>query len=692
MTARSSRASWDSPAGRFDLVNASNQTVVAKTDSNGAFSFTGVGPGTYTIKVVEQSGYVASSQAVLTVSAQSGIDVNNLDFGEFVPVTLAGEVYGDTDGDGTLDGSESGLSGWTVNLVNSSNQAVASTKTNSTGGYSFGGVGGGTYAIQVVQPTGYVVSSAPLRVTTSSGQDISGLDVGEFQTVALTGEVYSDANGDGQLDGNESGLSGWTVNLQDSSNNVVATSKTGSDGSFSFAGVGPGSYSIAEVLEAGYFQTSLPATYSETTSSGQDVAGLVFGVARGASITGELFEDSNQDGSLDGGESGLAGWTIDLLNGGQVAATTVTDVGGDYSFAGLAPGSYAIQEVLQPGYIPTSPASGSVSLTVTSGAQAKGEDLGVFKAVALAVGGLTTAPSTGLLSGTSLVVRWSDTNTGTQAAVGSFNDSVTITNTTTGAVLAAATVTYDASTSGNLAAGASAPMMYQFRLPDGAAGVGQIEFAVTADVNDDVSTGQGEPARSATITEGSTLAPYPDLQVTNLAITPASGLQSGGHLTLSWDDSNTGDGHRGDLVVRLDHRDEYDDRPVPGHVDLGLRRDGRRQRPARRRCLRVPAVRSDPARRRGGRRQDPVLRHDRRLQPGLRVQCVRPRWIEHGGIQQHLQRVSILDPGALSRPHGLRPGCHPSIRPPVRETVLTIGWDDVNAGTAPSTARSSITS
>ena len=52
-------------------------------------------------------------------------------------------------------------------------------------------------------------------------------------------------------------------------------------------------------------------------------------------------------------------------------------------------------------------------------------------------------------------------------------------------------------------------MMYQFRLPDGAAGVGQIEFAVTADVNDDVSTGQGEPARSATITEGSTLAPIP---------------------------------------------------------------------------------------------------------------------------------------------------------------------------------------
>ena len=302
-----------------------------------SFSFTGVGPGTYTIKVVEQSGYVASSQAVLTVSAQSGIDVNNLDFGEFVPVTLAGEVYGDINGDGTLEGSESGLSGWTVNLVNSSNQAVASTKTDSTGGYSFAGVGAGTYAIQVVQPTGYVVSSAPLRVTTSSGQDISGLDVGEFQTVALTGEVYSDANGDGQLDGNESGLAGWTVDLQDSSNNVVATSRTGSDGSYSFAGVGPGSYSVAEVLQAGYFQTSLPATYSLTTSSGQDVTGLDFGVARGASITGELFEDSNQDGSLDGGESGLAGWTIDLLNGGQVAATTVTDVGGDYSFAGLAP-------------------------------------------------------------------------------------------------------------------------------------------------------------------------------------------------------------------------------------------------------------------------------------------------------------------------------------------------------------------
>ena len=85
-----------------------------------------------------------------------------------------------------------------------------------------------------------------------------------------------------------------------------------------------------------------------------------------------------------------------------------------------------------------------------------GEDFGVFKAVSLAVTGLKTVPSGGLRSGTGLVVEWSDTNTGTLPAAGSFIDLVTVTNTTTGAVLGSATVPYNAATRGNLAAGASA--------------------------------------------------------------------------------------------------------------------------------------------------------------------------------------------------------------------------------------------
>ena len=59
----------------------------------------------------------------------------------------------------------------------------------------------------------------------------------------------------------------------------------------------------------------------------------------------------------------------------------------------------------------------------------------------------------------------------------------------------------------SLAAGASATWpRYAFRLPDGGgAGVGQIQFTVTTDFNDNVSTGQGDPGKTATLVEASTL-------------------------------------------------------------------------------------------------------------------------------------------------------------------------------------------
>ena len=137
-------------------------------------------------------------------------------------------------------------------------------------------------------------------------------------------------------------------------------------------------------------------------------------------------------------------------------------------------------------------------------------NFGVFKAVSLAVTNLTTSPAS-LQSSANVVVEWNDTNTGTLPAAGSFTNMVTVTNTTTGKVLAMAGVTYDAAARGNLAAGTSAAEQYAFRLPDGNAGVGQIQITVTANVYDNVSTPQGETNNTATLTETSTLANYPEL-------------------------------------------------------------------------------------------------------------------------------------------------------------------------------------
>ena len=406
--------------------------------------------------VVPQSGFVQSSlPAAYSETAASGRNVGGMGFGEFAPVTLDGQVFSDLNADGKIEAGETGLAGWTVNLLNGSNQVIAAATTDSTGAYSFAGVGPGTDRIAVVQQAGYLPSTAAsYPVSPSSGLNVPGFDFGEFLAVTLGGMVFDDLNADGVPDPGETGLAGWTVDLLNGSSQLVGIVTSDSSGDYTFTGVAPGSYTVQEVLQAGYVRTTSPATHALTVSQGQTVTGLNFGDVQAATVGGTLFQDSNQDGTLDGGESGLSGWTVDLLDGAGQVIAAATDSGGAYSFAGLAPGHYTLRDVLQPGYIQTVPTPGSYAVVAGGGARISGEDFGVFKAVSLAVTGLKTVPSGGLRSGTGLVVEWSDTNNGTLPAAGPFFDLVTVLNTTTGAVLGSATVPYNAATHGNLAAGA----------------------------------------------------------------------------------------------------------------------------------------------------------------------------------------------------------------------------------------------
>ena len=141
---------------------------------------------------------------------------------------------------------------------------------------------------------------------------------------------------------------------------------------------------------------------------------------------------------------------------------------------------------------------------------------------------------------------WNDTNNGLGAASNSFSDQVQIVNTTTGQTLASAAVLYNATSRGPLVAGGFVAQQYSLRLPNGAAGVGQLQVTVTNDVYNQVAKfnpdGTPEPNSTATVTATSTLGPSPDLKVQDgsLAVISPVNVQSGSPVTLGWEDQNIG--------------------------------------------------------------------------------------------------------------------------------------------------------
>ncbi len=100
-----------------------------------------------------------------------------------------------------------------------------------------------------------------------------------------------------------------------------------------------------------------------------------------ASISGVTYFDANGNSVRDPGETGIAGWVILLT--GPVNVSTTTDALGNYSFTGLASGTYTVCPAGKFGAFPTAPLSGPTcpfgfgyTVSVLAGQALTGYDFG----------------------------------------------------------------------------------------------------------------------------------------------------------------------------------------------------------------------------------------------------------------------------------------------------------------------------
>ena len=355
-------------------------TIIATTTTgpDGAYFFAGVEPGSYTVEEAVQSGWRQSYPAApgtQTVTLVSGVaGPTDIDFGNFRSTGFSGMVFEDSNGNGFRDEGEPGLEGWTVNLL-SGDIIIATTTTGPDGTYSFADIAPGSYTVEEAVQSGwrqsYPATPGTQTVTLVSG--VAGptdIDFGNMRPTGFSGVKFEDKNSNGVREEGEPGLEGWTVNLL-SGDTIVATTTTGTDGTYSFTGVAPGSYTVEEAVQSGWRQSypATPGTQSVTLVSG--IAGptdIDFGNWRPTGLSGAKFEDKNGNGIQDAGEPGLEGWTVNLMNGDTIIATTTTGPDGTYSFTDIAPGSYTVEESAQEGWKQSYPATpGTQPVILVSG-------------------------------------------------------------------------------------------------------------------------------------------------------------------------------------------------------------------------------------------------------------------------------------------------------------------------------------
>ena len=386
--------------------------ATASTDANGDFSFVGLADGDYRLVITDTNNRLnnlgpttpGAGAGFINVT-MAGADISNESFGYNAPGVIGDTVWNDAANADDLfpmrDPGESGFADIEINLYRdlgtvgtfepgAADTLVATTFTNSFGNYSFVGLEPGNYWVSICTedtgaatepdcsntglnelPTGYALTTDD-DAAAAGVQMLSALAVGESDLTRdfgfrnngladISGTVFDDEDRDGvEEPPADVGIADVKVVLLDSGGNMIAMTRTDSNGDYSFPDLPAGDYTVEVVPDdspvlVDYELTSGLDTI-DITLAGTDIDDVDFGYAKNTptgSIGDKVFNDANRDGIQNGDETGVSNVLVALYDAGPDGiadtaddvqlATDTTDVFGDYLFEGLTAGNYFVR-------------------------------------------------------------------------------------------------------------------------------------------------------------------------------------------------------------------------------------------------------------------------------------------------------------------------------------------------------------
>jgi protocatechuate 3,4-dioxygenase beta subunit len=345
-------------------ISGPDQVATNLTDNSGSVIVKGLLPGNYTVTENLKAGWTPVTPASRTITLAPGEHRVLEPFINAAVIGLTIIKFNDANKNGIYDKNESGLSGWTFTVEGPNGFSAKTDPTNTDGITILKGLVPGSYVVkedisQNIHPGWIGTTSNSQTVVVSRRTSPPVVEFGNKVNRLLI-NVFNDTNQNRVRD-REKGLPGWISAIEGANGFTETVGPTNSDGIIAVEGLVPGKYNIRENLKNGWINTT-PTNQLVSIGAGEDKE-VVFGNINTSYIEIFKFNDTNRNGKLDLGESGVSGLVFTISGPhGFIKTTEPTDANGISIVKGLYPGNYTVTESQRDRWISTTPISQYVSL------------------------------------------------------------------------------------------------------------------------------------------------------------------------------------------------------------------------------------------------------------------------------------------------------------------------------------------